>query len=83
VTSSHERNQRDEIDEHGHEEPVPENPQTRPTETVEALETRTRAAATLDKGGTVPGEDVSENPSDEAMEDLPGPPGHAKQESSG
>jgi hypothetical protein len=83
VTSSHERNQRDEIDERGQEEPVPENPQGRPAETVEALEARTRGAVTPDQGGTVPGEDVSENPSDEGMEDLPGPPGHAQQESSG
>jgi hypothetical protein len=83
VTSSHERNQRDEIDERGQKEPVPENPQGRPAETVEALEKRTRAGVTPDQGGTVPGEDVSENPSDEGMEDLPGPSGHAQHESSG
>ncbi len=82
MTSSHERNQRDVIDQRREDEPVPDNPQARPAETVEALETRIRGAVTPDQGGTVPGEDVTENPSDEGMEDLPGPPGQEQQESS-
>ncbi len=69
-----EQDGRDEQDE-GRGEPertLPEHPEGRPTETVDALEEQ-HSGEDPDDGERVTGDDVSDNPDTDELEGLPGP----------
>jgi hypothetical protein len=61
---------------------VPENPQARPAETVDALEAQDAAEPDTDEQA-VAGDDVSENPDTDELEGLPGPSQDEPGESAG
>ena len=64
------------------ERELPEDPQGRPTEAVEALEDQ-HAGSDPDDGERVTGDDVTQNPDGDEMEGLPGPSPNQPGESSG
>lgn len=60
-------------------ERIPDNPQSHPAETVEALE-REQSVPDVE---AVPAEDVTENPDTDDLEGLPGPSQDETSESAG
>lgn len=76
VTSGQEYQEREQDEPRGK---VPEHPEARQAETVDALEEQQAG----DDGRREPGDDVSANPDTDEMEGLPGPPAGGAGEPSG
>ena len=77
--------EQDEPDREQHERQgreVPQHPESRQAETVDALEDQ-QSDGSSEAGERVVGDDVTQNPDDEEMEGLPGPSPDEPGESSG
>jgi hypothetical protein len=80
VTTEQDEPDRDQQPPQGRE--VPQHPQSRQAETVDALEDQ-QSGANADDGERIAGDDVTQNPDDDEMEGLPGPSPDEPGESSG